>query len=92
MRVRSEESIILEADSQAVIDWVKRDKVTNRTKHINKKYHFIKQDTADNNIIMKHVRSEDLISDLLTKPLIKEKTITVMYLGYIILVNRHEQS
>ena len=75
MRVHDDEDTILETDSQAEIDWVRRDKVTNRSKHINRKYYFIKQETTDNSIIMKHVRSEDLISDLLTKPLIKEKTI-----------------
>ena len=75
MRVHGDEDTVLETDSQAAIDWVRRDKVTNRTKHINRKYHFIKQETTDNNIVMKHVRSEDLISDLLTKPLIKEKTV-----------------
>lgn len=75
MRVRGEEGIILEANSQTAIDWVKRDKVTNRTKHINRKYYFVKQETTDNNIIIKHVGSEDLISDLLTKPQTKGKTI-----------------
>lgn len=74
MKVHGEENIILEVDSQAALDWVKRDKITNRIKHINKKYHFIEQETAANNI-MKHVRSDDLISDLLTKPLTKKKTI-----------------
>jgi hypothetical protein len=40
-----------------------------RTKHIDLRYHFVQDKTADNTIAFKYVRSQDNIADIFTKPL-----------------------
>ncbi|UYV70259.1 hypothetical protein LAZ67_7002299, partial [Cordylochernes scorpioides] len=36
--------ITLKSDSQAAINWIQSDKITSRTKHINRKYYFVKEE------------------------------------------------
>ena len=40
-----------------------------RTKHINVRYHFIRSYVEEGKVKLKHVRTEDQLADLFTKPL-----------------------
>jgi len=42
-----------------------------RTKHINIRYHFIREGVQDGAIILKYVATGEMIADILTKPLPK---------------------
>ena len=44
-----------------------------RTKHIDIRYHFIRERVANGDIKLVHVATEDQLADLLTKPLVKQK-------------------
>ncbi|UYV81071.1 hypothetical protein LAZ67_19002692 [Cordylochernes scorpioides] len=60
------------SDSQAAINWIQSDKITSRTKHINRKYYFVKEE-IQNGIKLEYTKSEDMEADILTKSLPKDK-------------------
>lgn len=65
--------IELRTDSRAAMEWVAKERVTNRTKHINRKYYGIKDDVKAGFIKLTHVMSEDMEADALTKSLTGQK-------------------
>ncbi|CAK9827767.1 hypothetical protein ANTRET_LOCUS5424 [Anthophora retusa] len=67
--------IEVKTDSKAAIEWINKDKVTNRTKHINRKYYFVKDEVKEKRVKLKHTKSEENEADLLTKGLTEEKVI-----------------
>ena len=60
-------------DNNGAIEWSKKSIISERTKHIKVKYHFIKQCITDQQIYLEHVNSEHNIADAFTKPLAKTK-------------------
>jgi hypothetical protein len=44
-----------------------------RTKHIDIKYHFVRERVEMGDVKLIHIASEDQLADLLTKPLVKPK-------------------
>ncbi|UYV80713.1 hypothetical protein LAZ67_19001520 [Cordylochernes scorpioides] len=64
--------ITLKSDSQAAINWIQSDNITSRTKHINRKYYFVKEE-IQNGIKLEYTKSEDMEADILTKSLPKDK-------------------
>ncbi|CAK9810942.1 Copia protein [Anthophora plagiata] len=67
--------IEVNTDSKAAIEWINKDKVTNRTKHINRKYYFVKDEVKEKRVKLKHTKSEENEADLLTKGLTEEKDV-----------------
>ena len=65
--------IVLNSDSQSAIDLIERGGLEKRTKHISRRYYFLKDDIVLGNIILSFVRSEDQEADFLTKALSKAK-------------------
>ena len=59
-------TLILE-DNQSAICMSKNPQFHGRSKHINIKFHFIREQVAANNICLKYCPSEDMVADLLTK-------------------------
>lgn len=57
------------ADNQSSIKITENDKFSNRTKHIDTKYHFIKDLAASGELELRYVNTSDNIADLMTKPL-----------------------
>jgi hypothetical protein len=51
------------------------DKIPNRTKHIDTRYHFAKDLKAKGHVEFMYCASEDMIADILTKPLEAVKTL-----------------
>ena len=61
-------------DNQAALKLATEDNYHARTKHIDVRYHFIRQTAASRAIKLLYCRTEDMIADLLTKALSKNKT------------------
>ena len=55
-------------DNQSCIEWT-MDTYQKRTKHIEIKYHYAREMTKRGEIVLKHCPTEDMIADILTKPL-----------------------
>jgi len=61
-------------DNQATVDIVNNDTHQGRTKHLDTKYQFVREVVSRNKIAtMSHIRSEDMIADIFTKPLDRSK-------------------
>ena len=60
-------------DNQGSLDLVKNPIVSNRTKHIDVRHHFIREKCASQLIEVIHVGTSDNVADVFTKPLLKNK-------------------
>ena len=56
-------------DNQSAITLSKNPVHHSRTKHIDKRYHFIRQCIGEKRTAVAYVKSEDQLADILTKPL-----------------------
>ncbi|KAL4089751.1 hypothetical protein QTP88_024723 [Uroleucon formosanum] len=63
---------ILYIDNQSAIRLVKNPEFHKRTKHIDVRYHFIREKYEDGQFQLQYIGTEDQIADILTKPLVKE--------------------
>jgi hypothetical protein len=61
------------SDSQGSIALAKNPEHHARTKHIDIQYHFIRQHIADRTVALSHVGTEDMVADILTKALDKQR-------------------
>ena len=61
--------VTLEVDSQSCIKMIDNEKFSNRTKHIDVRYHFAKESIQKNQITLQYVPTDINIADMLTKPL-----------------------
>ena len=60
-------------DNQSAIAIAKNPQFHGRVKHINIKYHFIRERVNNKEIVLKYCRTDDMIADILTKGLGKIK-------------------
>jgi len=60
---------ILYEDNQSTICMINNDSNSQRTKHIDVRYNYVREKVATGDIQMKYCPTEDMISDILTKPL-----------------------
>lgn len=61
-------------DSQSCIALVQNPKQGNRTKHIDLKYHYVKEEVERKNVRLEYVPTESNTADLMTKPLTGRRT------------------
>ena len=66
-------STVIFEDNQSAISMAKNPQYHRRTKHINIKYHFIREQVANGTICLKYCKTEDMLADLLTKGVGPEK-------------------
>lgn len=66
---RSQNSITINEDNQSCMKLIENDKISNRSKHIDVKYHFIKDIIKQNKIKLKYCCTNEILADILTKPL-----------------------
>jgi hypothetical protein len=64
-----ENPVSILTDSQSCISMIKNQKFSNRSKHIDTKYHFIQDHVMSEEINLKFCPTEFNIADMLTKPL-----------------------
>jgi hypothetical protein len=59
--------IILKCDSSSAFNFIQNDLLVGRAKHIDIRYHFIKEEVKKNLIQVKYCKTEDMVADILTK-------------------------
>jgi hypothetical protein len=67
--VHINESIPIHIDSQSCMKMIENEKFSNRTKHIDVRYHFAKEEILNGNVKLVYEPTETNIADMLTKPL-----------------------
>jgi len=75
----------LHCDNQGAIVFVKDNKFHARTKHIDIRYHFIREAVEDNKVEIQYIPTNDNVADIFTKPLGKAKFdcfVGILGLGY----------
>lgn len=80
MKIVTENTFEMRCDNQAAIQIVKNPKFSHRTKHIDVKYHFIRDHHESGRLNLKYEPTETNVADLFTKPLgsIRIKTLRNM--------------
>jgi hypothetical protein len=76
--------ITLHCDNQGAIALSKDNKFHARTKHIDIRYHFIREAVENNQVFMHYVPTDENVADIFTKPLAKpkfEKFVKLLGLG-----------
>lgn len=71
--IRVPETISVYTDSQSSIKLITNQKFSNRSKHIDTKYHYVKQLADSGNIELKYCQTDVNIADMMTKPLGPQK-------------------
>lgn len=65
--------VIMCIDNRSAIDLAKNPVFHGRSKHIDVRYHFIRECVEQGEVILKHVSSNEQQADIMTKALIKNK-------------------
>lgn len=55
-------------NNQAAIQWLKNAKSSTKTRHVNLKFHFVRDEIEGENITVLYVNTDEMIADCLTKP------------------------
>lgn len=63
------EPTVLHCDNAAAEKLITNPVFHRRTKHIDTKFHFTREQVKDGKIVIKHVSTDDQVADILTKPL-----------------------
>ena len=72
MKQKQEDATIIQVDNKSAIELAKNPVNHERSKHIDVRFHFIREHVKDGRVELKHVASKDQAADILTKPLSKE--------------------
>ena len=72
--ITTSEATLVYTDNQSCIAMVENKKQSNKTKHIDIKYHYVKEEVERKQVILKYVPTEHNVADLMTKPLGRIKT------------------
>ena len=73
LRSAPDDPLILNCDNQGAIALAKDNKFHTRTKHIDMRYHFIREAVEDGKVAVQYIPTGDNVSDIFTKPLAKAK-------------------
>ena len=66
------EPIVISCDSQAAIAYTKDPKYHCRTKHIDIKYHFVRNSVAQKEVIPRYISTHQMVADPFTKPIARD--------------------
>lgn len=69
IKINCEQPIVIYEDNESVRKMIKGTRKSNRTKHINVCYHFMRDSIHDETITCEYCPTESMTADLLTKPL-----------------------
>ena len=67
--VGKKEMLIMNCDNQSALLLAKNDTTAKRTKHVDIRYHFVREKVHEGKIELKYLKSENMIADIFTKPL-----------------------
>ena len=62
-----------ELNNRATIEWVSNSRSSNKTRHVNLNFHFIRDEIENGNLKINYVESKNMIADFLTKAVTKVK-------------------
>lgn len=60
---------IIYADNQSAIRLVKNPEFHKRSKHIDVRYHYVREQYAERKFMVEYARSENQLADIMTKPI-----------------------
>ena len=69
----SVETLVLYCDNKSSIYQIYGSSISHKLRHISIKYHMIRSEVENGNIIIKWIHSEDQLADVLTMPLTAPK-------------------
>ena len=69
----NQKTVNIFVDNQGTIDLASKYSTEKRSKHIDIRYHFIREKIAAGSVELTHIPSEDNVADLMTKPSSKVK-------------------
>jgi hypothetical protein len=69
LKVKCESTMRLKVDNKSAIDLAKHPIAHGRSKHIEIKYHFLRDQVAKEKLAIEHCSTEDQLADMLTKGL-----------------------
>lgn len=78
------EKMLIFTDSQSCISMIKNEKFSNKTKHIDIKYHYVRDLFTNKEVNLQYVNTEINTADLMTKPLAGTKTSTLRKLAGLV--------
>ncbi|KAL0317375.1 UNVERIFIED_CONTAM: Retrovirus-related Pol polyprotein from transposon TNT 1-94 [Sesamum angustifolium] len=67
-----DDAVVIYCDNTATIAYAKDTKYHGRTKHIDTRYHFIRDSIAQGEVVLRHIPTNDMIVDPFTKPLSRD--------------------
>jgi hypothetical protein len=73
LKSKQRAAFILKMDSQSAIALSKNPVFHDRSKHIDVRYHFIRECIGNGKMDIEHVRTEEQLADILTKPLARDR-------------------
>ena len=73
LKSKQRAAFILKMDSRSAIALSKNPVFHDRSKHIDVRYHFIRECIGDGKMDIEHVRTEEQLANILTKPLARGK-------------------
>jgi hypothetical protein len=73
--LEDQNSVEIRADNQGAMGLASRRVTEKRSKHIDIRFHFIREKVEDGFIVLSHVASEENIADIMTKPVSKPKLL-----------------
>ena len=71
--LQQEDNSVIFCDNQSVIYLIRNQAYHERTKHIDVRYHFIREAVAERNMTVKKIGTTDNPADMLTKPVLANK-------------------
>ena len=71
MKLKQRGATVIQVDNKSVIKLAKNPVNHERSKHINVRFHFIRDHVKEGSVELLHVASQDQVADILTKPLPK---------------------
>ncbi|XP_047166750.1 secreted RxLR effector protein 161-like [Vigna umbellata] len=77
MKVKMSERMRLLVDNKSAIDLTKHPTSHGRSKHIETRFHYIREQVSNGSLKVVHCRSEDQLADILTKALKGERFLTL---------------
>uniref|UniRef100_A0AAV1VFB9 Copia protein n=1 Tax=Peronospora matthiolae TaxID=2874970 RepID=A0AAV1VFB9_9STRA len=67
--MKNDEAVKIYEDNQGSIALVKNPEFHKRTKHIDIRYHFVREKVADGQVLLQYCATKDMKADLMTKPI-----------------------
>lgn len=74
---QTEPTVIL-GDNQGALNWANNPQVSDRSKHIDVKYHFVREQVDLGSVLVQYVKTSDNLADGFTKPLPVPRHIELM--------------